>query len=258
MYLLILVFTRQRLEAGGAGILSTAESVQLSVSLPGAAPPHLRLHAVCEAGARLLAAAARWLRAVPAAHALPYVRGAGEPAEEVLAGAVRAVPVAVLGAAVAGRAAAAAGGPPAGRAAGPRRHARARHLARHGRARASDYSDERIAEVTSSLSRLQQFISHMEQLRLQQREHAHLRALCLFSPDGVPDFLTRKLQDYQIKVLRSLRATVQDEDRLATLLLQLPVLRTFSGPFLEDVFFVGFVGDVSIDDVIPYLLNAER
>ncbi|KAF9406750.1 hypothetical protein HW555_012991, partial [Spodoptera exigua] len=75
---------------------------------------------------------------------------------------------------------------------------------------------------------------------------------------GVPDFLTRKLQDYQIKVLRSLRATVQDEDRLATLLLQLPVLRTFSGPFLEDVFFVGFVGDVSIDDVIPYLLNAER
>ncbi|KAH9637791.1 hypothetical protein HF086_017569 [Spodoptera exigua] len=161
------------LKAGGAGILSTAESVQLSVSLPGAAPPHLRLHAVCEAGARLLAAAARWLRAVPAAHALPYV------------------------------------------------HSRSLHA-----------GDEAAA--------------------------SHARYICVRGADGVPDFLTRKLQDYQIKVLRSLRATVQDEDRLATLLLQLPVLRTFSGPFLEDVFFVGFVGDVSIDDVIPYLLNAER
>lgn len=81
----------------------------------------------------------------------------------------------------------------------------------------------------------------------------------IFSTDGVPDFLVPKLQDYQMKVLRSLKTCCQpDEDRLATLLLQLPVLRSFTGPFLEDVFFVGFVGDVSIDDVIPYLLNAER
>uniref|UniRef100_S4NSP6 Nuclear orphan receptor n=2 Tax=Pararge aegeria TaxID=116150 RepID=S4NSP6_9NEOP len=109
------------------------------------------------------------------------------------------------------------------------------------------------------LCRLHQFIGHMEQLRLSDREHAHLRALCLFSPDGVPDFLTRKLQDYQAKVLRSLRTTCQpDDERVATLLLQLPVLRTFTGTFIEDVFFVGFVGDVSIDEVIPYLLNAER
>ncbi|KAF9807969.1 hypothetical protein SFRURICE_017141 [Spodoptera frugiperda] len=243
-----------------AGILSTPESVQLCVSLPGPTPPApdywppprggcglypprmhcreytlyiihytLRLHAVCEAGARLLAAAARWLRAVPAAHALPFeiqvtLLKKCWPELFVLCLSMFSVQLS-LGTLL------------------PQLVAHLQTIS------ASDYSDERIAEVTSSLSRLQQFISHMEQLRLQQREHAHLRALCLFSPDGVPDFLTRKLQDYQIKVLRSLRATCQDEDRLATLLLQLPVLRTFSGPFLEDVFFVGFVGDVSIDDV---------
>ncbi|XP_050555440.1 nuclear receptor subfamily 2 group C member 1-A isoform X4 [Spodoptera frugiperda] len=242
-----------------AGILSTPESVQLCVSLPGPAPGHLRLHAVCEAGARLLAAAARWLRAVPAAHALPFeiqvtLLKKCWPELFVLCLSMFSVQLS-LGTLL------------------PQLVAHLQTVLRdrtsndsidrsHDMAApeisASDYSDERIAEVTSSLSRLQQFISHMEQLRLQQREHAHLRALCLFSPDGVPDFLTRKLQDYQIKVLRSLRATCQDEDRLATLLLQLPVLRTFSGPFLEDVFFVGFVGDVSIDDVIPYLLNTER
>ncbi|XP_022834447.1 nuclear receptor subfamily 2 group C member 2-like isoform X2 [Spodoptera litura] len=243
----------------GQGILSTPESVQLCVSLPGPAPPHLRLHAVCEAGARLLAAAARWLRAVPAAHALPFevqvtllkkcwpelfVLSLSMFSVQLSLGALLPQLVGHLQAELRARAA------------GDGLHRPHDHAVPE--ISASDYSDERVAEVSVSLSRLQQFLSHMEQLRLQQREHAHLRALCLFSPDGVPEFLTRKLQDYQIKVLRSLRATCQDEDRLATLLLQLPVLRTFSGPFLEDVFFVGFVGDVSIDDVIPYLLNGER
>uniref|UniRef100_A0A2A4J9A1 NR LBD domain-containing protein n=1 Tax=Heliothis virescens TaxID=7102 RepID=A0A2A4J9A1_HELVI len=264
----------------------------------GSAPCPLRTRCriyICSAPARLLAAAARWLRAVPAAHALPYVyhciatsalrlhacwpppRAGSAPcplrtrcrifeiqvtllkkcwpelfvlslsmfAQQLSLSSLLPQMVSHLQAVLRDR---------ASNDCVDRSHDMAMP-----EITASDYSDERIAEVSSSLTRLQQFISNMEQLRVQQREHAHLRALCLFSPDGVPDFLTRKLQDYQIKVLRSLRATCQpDEDRLATLLLQLPVLRTFSGPFLEDVFFVGFVGDVSIDDVIPYLLNAER
>ncbi|XP_063897882.1 nuclear receptor subfamily 2 group C member 1-A isoform X2 [Helicoverpa armigera] len=252
--------TQQTEPEGGGGILSTPESVQLCVSLPGAAPAHLRLHAVCEAGARLLAAAARWLRAVPAAHALPFeiqvtllkkcwpelfVLSLSMFSQQLSLNSLLPQMVSHLQQVLRDRASSDC--------------VDRSHDMAVPEITPSDYSDERIAEVSSSLTRLQQFISNMEQLRVQQREHAHLRALCLFSPDGVPDFLTRKLQDYQIKVLRSLRATCQpDEDRLSTLLLQLPVLRSFSGPFLEDVFFVGFVGDVSIDDVIPYLLNAER
>ncbi|CAH0599036.1 unnamed protein product [Chrysodeixis includens] len=250
----------QQAEGCGESILSTAESQQLCVSLPGAAPPHLRLHAVCEAGARLLAAAARWLRAVPAAAALPFeiqvtllkkcwpelfVLSLSMFSQQLSLSTLLPQMVSHLQAVLRERASNDCVD-------------RSNDMAMP-EITAADYSDERVSEVSGSLSRLQQFIASMEQLRVQQREHAHLRALCLFSPDGVPDFLTRKLQDYQTKVLRSLRASCQqDEDRLATLLLQLPVLRTFSGPFLEDVFFVGFVGDVSIDDVIPYLLNAER
>ncbi|XP_047037165.1 orphan steroid hormone receptor 2 isoform X2 [Helicoverpa zea] len=286
--------TQQTEPEGGGGILSTPESVQLCVSLPGAAPAHLRLHAVCEAGARLLAAAARWLRAVPAAHALPFeiqvtllkkcwpelfVLSLSMFSQQLSLNSLLPQMVSHLQQVLRDRASSDCVDRSHDMAVPEVRNVpqMVSHLQQVLRDRASsdcvdrshdmavpeitasDYSDERIAEVSSSLTRLQQFISNMEQLRVQQREHAHLRALCLFSPDGVPDFLTRKLQDYQIKVLRSLRATCQpDEERLSTLLLQLPVLRSFSGPFLEDVFFVGFVGDVSIDDVIPYLLNAER
>ncbi|CAG9796187.1 unnamed protein product [Diatraea saccharalis] len=253
----------QQAEGGGveadSSILSTAESLQLSLSLPAPAPPHLRLHAACEAGARILAACARWVRALPAAATLPFeiqvtllkkcwpelfVLGLCKFSQPLSLGALLPQLVSHLHTVL-------------------RERAHSDNMQEPDLAQpeitASDYSDERITEVSSMLSRLQQFIAAFEQLRVSEREHAHLRALCLFSPDGVPDFLTRKLQEYQIKVLRSLKSVCQpEEERLATLLLQLPVLRTFTGSFLEDVFFVGFVGDVSIDDAVPYLLNAER
>lgn len=252
--------TQQNEPEGVCGILSSAASLQLHVALPGAAPPHLRLHHACEAGARLLAAAARWLRAVPAAAALPFeiqvtllkkcwpelfVLCLSMFSQQLSLSALLPQMVSHLQSVLRERATNDCVD-------------RSNDMAMP-EITAGDYSDERVGEVSASLSRLQQFLHQLDALRVSEREHAHMRALCLFSPDGVPDFLTRKLQDYQIKVLRSLRTCCQpDEDRLATLLLQLPVLRSFTGPFLEDVFFVGFVGDVSIDDVIPYLLNAER
>lgn len=78
--------------------------------------------------------------------------------------------------------------------------------------------------------------------------------------DGVPDFLTRKLQDYQASILRSLSdgGAPGGEARASTLVLQLPALRAFNAPFLEDVFFVACLGDVCIDDAVPYLLSQER
>ncbi|XP_049881874.1 orphan steroid hormone receptor 2 isoform X2 [Pectinophora gossypiella] len=254
------VSDNQQSDAEEPGILSTAESLQLPLSLPAPAPPHLRLHAVCEAGARLLAATARWLLNVPAAAALPFeiqvillkkcwpelfVLGLAKYSAALSLSSLLPLLVSHLQTVLRDRAASADAD-------------RGADLAQP-EITAADYSDERVSEVSGMLSRLQQFLAHLDQLRVNDREHAHLRALCLFSPDGVPDFLSSKLQDYQTRVLRSLKAVCSsDENRLATLLLQLPTLRSFTGPFLEDVFFVGFVGDVSIDDVVPHLLHAER
>ncbi|KAM3957186.1 nuclear orphan receptor [Aphomia sociella] len=242
-------------------VLSTAASLRLPLSLPGAPPPHLQLHAACEAAARLLAAAARWMLAVPAAHQMPleiqvtllkkcwaelFVLGLARYSSALSLPALLPVLHAHLRALLRERA-------------DSGQHQHQQNHQPPALITTADYSDERIAEVSSMLARLQQFLANMEQLRVTEREHAYLRALCLFSPDGAPDFLTKKLQEYQAKVLRSLKNLCQpDDERLATLLLQLPVLRTFTGPFLEDVFFVGFLGDVCIDDAIPHLLMAER
>ncbi|XP_060807491.1 nuclear receptor subfamily 2 group C member 2 isoform X2 [Amyelois transitella] len=251
------------------GILS-GEALQLPLSLPaaggaaggaaGAGAPHLALHRAAEAGARLLAALARWLRAVPVAAQMPveiqvtllkkcwpelFVLCLAKFSQPLSLGALLPLMESHLRAVLRERGAGDC----------PDRS----DVPQPGLITTADYSDERVEEVSGMLVRLQQFLAAMEPLRVSEREHAYLRALCLFSPDGAPDFLTRKLQDYQVRVLRSLKAACQpDDERLATLLLQLPVLRSFTGSFLEDVFFVGFLGDVCIDDVIPHLLMADH
>ncbi|XP_041983459.1 nuclear receptor subfamily 2 group C member 2-like isoform X2 [Aricia agestis] len=247
-------------EGEEAGILSSAEALQLPLSLPAGSGGPLRLHAACEAAARLLGASARWMLAVPAAAALPF---------EVQSALLRKcwAELVVLGLA---RWSSALALPPLLAHMAHSLHRELRDRAAPHRPRdtpepqgetisVSDYSDARVSEVLAGLTRLQQFIAAADALRLTDRDYAHLRALCLFSPDGAPDFITPKLQEYQNKVLRSLRITCQSNDeRVDTLLLQLPVLRTFTGSFIEDVFFVGFVGDVNVDEVVPYLLKTER
>lgn len=126
-------------------ILNTAQSLSLPLSLPAGAGGPLRLHAACEAAARLLAACVRWTLSVPAAAAMPLVhthahknthmhiatdtltgrvsqvRGASVPAAEVLVGAVRAGSVSLVRGSVFGIPAADAGGAPASRAQGKER-----------------------------------------------------------------------------------------------------------------------------------------
>ncbi|GBP31075.1 Nuclear receptor subfamily 2 group C member 1 [Eumeta japonica] len=251
-----------------SNILGSPDSHRLSVTLPVPAAAHLRLHALCEAGARLLAACCRWAVSLPPAATLPFelqvtilkkcwpelfVLGLAKFSQALSLPTMIPVLVSHLQAML-----------------------RERALRRDDldcsddniadvEVSASDYTDERVCEVSEQLVRLQQFIASVEELRLSEREHAHLRALSLFSPesslaDGVPDAIGKRLLGYQMKVLRSFKACFQpeDEDRMSSLLLKLPALRSFSASALEDVFFVGFVGDVNIDDVIPYLINAER
>lgn len=237
----------------------TTESLQLPLSLPaGCAPPPLRLHAACEAAARLLAALARWTLSLPvvAQHTFEiqvtllrkcwpelFVLGLSRWSQALGLSTLLPMLSNHLQSEL-------------------RERAEARHQPEpvtdvgHPEITISDYTDERVAEVSSTLRRLHQFLAHMDQLHISEREHAHLRALCLFSPDGAPEYLNRKLQEYQSRVLRSLGSPAGE--RAAALLLQLAPLKGFPAAFIEDVFFVGFVGDVSIDDVIPYLLNAER
>lgn len=55
------------------GILNNPDSLELPLSIPVSGAPALRLHAACEAAARLLGALARWVLSINAVTSLPYV-----------------------------------------------------------------------------------------------------------------------------------------------------------------------------------------
>lgn len=46
-------------------------------------------------------------------------------------------------------------------------------------------------------------------------------------------------------------------DRQANLLLALPALRLLSSSIIEELFFAGLIGSVSIDSIIPYILKID-
>lgn len=230
----------------------------LSLNIP-VAPAPLRLHALCEAGARLLAALSRWTATLPKPYTLPFevqvtvlkkswpdlfVLGLCEYASSLQLPALIPQLVAHLQNLLTTRG----------------NNNTVVVKTEQFEVTPDDYSDSHINKVSSALVLLLQLVNGMEEMRVSEREYAHLRGLCLFSPDDTSETLGKKLSEYQMKTLRSFKTCFMpdEEERMAKLLLKLPTLRNFTATILEDIFFVGFVGDVNIDEVIPYLLNAER
>ena len=60
-----------------------------------------------------------------------------------------------------------------------------------------------------------------------------------------------ELQDYAISTYPS------QTDRLSKLLLRLPALRLLPAAIMEELFFAGLIGNVQIDNIIPYMLRME-
>ncbi|XP_077289844.1 hormone-receptor-like in 78 isoform X2 [Arctopsyche grandis] len=120
---------------------------------------------------------------------------------------------------------------------------------------------DKLKLVAEQLERLQAYIDTMNELQVDDHEYACLRALSLFGADISPLRCRKKLWLYQQKCVQALRNNIQhnspndENDRLPSLLLQLPPLRSFSAKIIEDVFFVGFIGDLRINDLLPYMMR---
>lgn len=248
-------------------ILDGADACSLPLSLGSVvgSARHLRLHALCEAGARLLQANCDWASSLPAFRALGYemqvtllkrcwpelfVLGLAKLSQTLTLNSL--LPALMLH----------LQGIMRSRALVKTEHdSDGRQSPCDTEISAEDYDSEKIAVVLEQLVKLHRYIEALDDMRPDEREYAHLRALCLFSPDAMPDTIGKKLLVYQLKCLRSFKGCVQhsdDEDRLPALLLKLPPLRSFLPRAIEDIFFVGFVGDVRIEDAIPYMLKSEH
>ncbi|XP_014471522.1 PREDICTED: orphan steroid hormone receptor 2 isoform X1 [Dinoponera quadriceps] len=113
----------------------------------------------------------------------------------------------------------------------------------------------KVKSLTEHICRLQDCVNSLHKLQVDSVEYAYLKALTLFSPDNMLAGLwRRKVEMLQDAAWTELQQRV-GSDRLPRLLLRLAPLRSINPRILEDLFFAGLIGRVSVASVVPYILT---
>ncbi|KAH0948716.1 hypothetical protein HN011_009796 [Eciton burchellii] len=116
----------------------------------------------------------------------------------------------------------------------------------------------KVKYVTEHICRLQDCVSSLHKLQVDSAEYAYLKALALFSPDNVlAGTWRKKVEVLQEAAWTELRQRV-GSDKLPRLLLKLAPLRSINPRVLEDLFFAGLLGRVSVPNVVPYILSMQN
>ncbi|XP_028128879.1 nuclear receptor subfamily 2 group C member 1-A isoform X1 [Diabrotica virgifera virgifera] len=223
------------------GPILQEQNMAFNLLIPGPVPPYLNIHYICESGSRLLFLSIHWAKNIPAFQYLSsetqiallkncwaelFTLGLAQTSQSL------SLPT-ILSALIS-------------------------HL--HASIARDKMSAVKVKQVTDHIVKLQDFVTSMNRLHVNEKEYAFLKALTLFSSDQ-PDMLMKKpierLQEKSFQGLRHYLATnfPEDTDRFPRLLLCLPPLRAVESNIIEELFFASLIGQVQIDSVIPYILR---
>ncbi|XP_029168356.1 nuclear receptor subfamily 2 group C member 2 isoform X4 [Nylanderia fulva] len=220
------------------GQLISERNTLFELRAPSPAPVYLSIHYICESAARLLFLSVHWARGIPAFQALPseiqttLVRSSwGQLFTLGLAQCAYTLSLpSILSSII-------------------------NHLQ-------TSIAQEKVTAskvkcVTEHICRLQDCVSSLHKLQVDSVEYAYLKALTLFSADNILAGMWRK----KVEVLQEAAWTELQQragsDRLPRLLLRLAPLRSINPRVLEDLFFSGLIGRVSVASVVPYILTMQ-
>ncbi|CAF0792736.1 unnamed protein product [Didymodactylos carnosus] len=142
--------------------------------------------------------------------------------------------------------------------------------------------DKKSKQISEQLGIIQSLVNEFERLQLSPIEYAYLKLIIIFNTDCV-NFLysngkhhqqqqqqhqayissmmqKEKIQAYQILTYKEFReylnkTCMNDLERLGRLLLKIPTLKCLQISIIEEIFFVGLIGNVQIDSIIPCILK---
>ncbi|XP_076394262.1 orphan steroid hormone receptor 2 isoform X6 [Megachile rotundata] len=205
---------------------------------PSPAPAYLSIHYICESAARLLFLSVHWARGIPAFQALPsevqttlvrsswgqlFTLGLAQCAYTLSLPSILTSIINHLQASIA----------------------------------QEKITASKVKSVTEHICRLQDCVSSLHKLQVDSVEYAYLKALTLFSADNVLAGVWRKKVEVLQEAAWSELQQRVGSDRLPRLLLRLAPLRSINPRVLEDLFFAGLIGRVSVASVVPYILTMQ-
>ncbi|XP_025835020.1 nuclear receptor subfamily 2 group C member 1 isoform X2 [Agrilus planipennis] len=217
------------------------QHVIFNLQIPGPVPPYLNVHYICESGSRLLFLSIHWARSVPAFQLLSYDNQItllkGSWAELFTLGLAQCSQTLSLSTILSSLIS---------------------HL--HTSIAQDKIPAVKVKQVTDHIVKLQEFVTSMNRMNVDDHEYAYLKAISLFSPDQSGLLMKKQVEKIQEKTFQALRHYVSnnfpnDDDRFPRLLLRLPSLRALDPQILEELFFSSLIGQVQIDSVIPYILR---
>ncbi|KAK5639676.1 hypothetical protein RI129_012168 [Pyrocoelia pectoralis] len=223
------------------GPLLQDQHITFNLQIPGPVPPYLNLHYICESGSRLLFHSVHWVRNIPAFQLLSadtqitLLRGCWVELFALgLAQCSQSLSLSTILSSLVS------------------------HL--HTSIAQDKMSAIKVKQVTDHIVKLQDFVTTINRMHVDEHEYAYLKAIRLFSPDQ-PELLFRKqVEKFQEKSFQALQNYIvssfpDDTDRFPRLLLRVSPLRALDPQVLEELFFAGLIGQVQIDSVIPYILR---
>ncbi|XP_066594609.1 orphan steroid hormone receptor 2-like [Prorops nasuta] len=220
------------------GQLISERHTLFELRAPSPAPAYLSIHYICESAARLLFLSVHWARGIPAFQALPseiqttLVRSSwGQLFTLGLAQCAYTLSLPSILTSI------------------------INHL--QANIAQEKITASKLKSITEHICRLQDCVSSLHKLQVDAVEYAYLKALTLFSSDNVLAGVWRK----KVEVLQEAAWTELQQrvgsDRLPRLLLRLAPLRSINPRVLEDLFFAGLIGRVSVASVVPYILTMQ-
>lgn len=230
------------------GPLLSESYFQFTLTTPSPMPAYLNIHYICESASRLLFLSMHWTRSLPCFQMLStdiqttLVRGCWS--ELFTLGLAQCSQVMCLPTILA---------------------AILNHLQTSLQNGEDKGGQEKVKGVMDHIVRLQDYISSLAQLQVTATEFAYLKALVLFSPDNPNLTCKRQMDHLQERIQRELVQTlartngdnISVSNRVARLVLRLLPLKTFVANTMEELFFAGLIGNVQIDNIIPYILRME-
>lgn len=217
--------------------------IPFHLQTPSPMPAYLNVHYICESASRLLFLSVNWARSIPAFQLfssetqVALVRGCWTELFVLgLAQCSQSLSLPTILSSI------------------------INHL--HNSVAQDKISAHRVKLVSDHICILQDYVSGMTYLRVDEHEYAYLKLITLFSADHPGLSLRRQIDKFQEKAFQELRSYInknspEDEDRFPRLLLRLPPLRSLQPHVMEELFFAGLIGNVQIDTVIPYILRMD-
>lgn len=233
--------------------------IPFSFKLPTTVPPYLNAHYTCETGSRLLFSSILWLAKVPVFMQLP------EDLQNSLIKASWAEIFVLNFVQMSGQLSF---------------NAVMTSLVDYYKAAVDQTPIEKLLLLSDNVCLFNEFVRDTEKLQLDDLTYAALRIIILFSARGVrrdyPNFTAQldavvdvASQELRRQLVRNSDGSdaMDDMNRLKNggadeqfvkIIMKLSTLSKFNGPVLEELFFTKMVGQVSVENVTPYILRLSR